>query len=159
MHILAHYTLTPDEALRGTRAFKRIWYGASVGSGLVLIGLGLAGAVLSQGNASFSLFMVLNGLLFAVLPEAVLRTARRRRHAQTLSPLAVRFDDEGLTLTTEASEGHVAWSSFEKIHRHSGFWIFRINRGQAVLVPERVLDEATSTELETFLLDQNLLRR
>lgn len=159
MHILAHYTLTPDEALRGTRVFKRVWYAASVGSGLVLIGLGLAGAVLSRGGTSFSLFMVLNGLLFAVLPEAVLRTARRRRNAQTLSPLAVRFDDEGLTLTTESSEGHVPWASFETIHRRSGFWIFRINRAQAVLVPERVLDEATSAELEAFLLARNLLRR
>lgn len=158
MRILAHYTLTPDEALRGTRTFKRVWYAASVGSGLLLIGLGLAGTAMAGGGASFSLFMVLNGLLFAVLPEAVLRTARRRRGAQSLYPLALRFDDEGLTLSTETHEGQVAWSAFERIQRRSGFWIFRINRGQAVLVPERVLDPASSAELAQFLQARHLLR-
>ena len=37
MQIVAGYTLTPDEALRGTRAFKRGWYEVSVVSGAVLL--------------------------------------------------------------------------------------------------------------------------
>ena len=37
MQIIAQYTLTPEEALRGTRAFKRLWYNVSVGSGLLLL--------------------------------------------------------------------------------------------------------------------------
>ena len=42
MRLTAHYTLTPDEALRGTRAFKRYSYGVSVGAGLLLLLMGYA---------------------------------------------------------------------------------------------------------------------
>ena len=158
VHIVAPYTLTPDEALRGTRAFKRLWYSVSVGSGALLILLGLLGLQASQGEQGFSLFMMGNGLLFAILPEAVLRWARRRRGAQAYSPMEVRFDDEGLTLKTDASEGGLPWTSFAKVQRRSGFWIFKMSRSQAVFVPERALGSAAGSELEAFLRGLNLLR-
>ena len=156
MHITAHYTLTADEALRGARTFKRIWYQVSVGAG---VGLMLIGAYsLTSGPRVPGLFLILNGLLFAGLPEVVLRLARRRRGADAYTPVEVVFDDEGLTLRTEASEGGLPWSDFEKIQRQSGFWIFRTTPSRAVLLPERALEVAASAELETFLRARKLLR-
>jgi hypothetical protein len=156
--ILAHYTLTPAEALSGTRAFKRLWYGVSVGSGLLLVLLGLTSLLVPQGERGLGVFMLFNGLLFAVLPESVLRWARLRRGSRAYSPMEVELDDEGLTLRTEASEGGLPWTSFTGIQRHSGFWIFRVNRSQAVLVPERAMDAAASQELATFLRARKLLK-
>jgi YcxB-like protein len=155
MQITTHYVLTPDEALRGTRAFKRLWYFLSVGSGLLLILMGYASN--QMGGRGQGLFMIANGLLFLVLPEAVLRWGRYRRGNQAYPPMEVLLDDEGLTLRTEASEGSLPWSAFAAIQRHSGFWLFRISRSQAILVPERAL-EATAPELETFLRERKLLK-
>jgi hypothetical protein len=158
MQIHAQYTLTPDEALRGVRAFKRTWYQVSVGAGLALILLGLAAALFAPGQRVPGVFLMLNGTLFAALPEAVLRMARRRRGSEAYAPVDVAFDDEGLTLRTEASEGGLPWSAFTAIRRHSGFWIFRTGPSQAVLLPERALDPAASAELEAFLKARNLLK-
>lgn len=159
MQITAHYTLTADEALRGVRAFKRLWYQVSVGAGLGLMLLGLAAMLLAPGQGVPGLFMVLNGLLFAALPEGVLRMARRRRGANAYTPVDVAFDDEGLTLRTEASEGGLPWSGFTEIRRHSGFWIFRTGPSQAVLLPERALEPAAAAELEAFLQGRGLMKR
>jgi len=158
MQITAHYTLTADEALRGARTFKRIWYQVSVGAG---VGLMLLGAYsLAPGPPRVpGLFLILNGLLFALLPEMVLRLARRRRGADAYTPVEVVFDDEGLTLRTEASEGGLPWADFAKIQRQSGFWIFRTTPSRAVLLPERALDAAASAELEAFLRARKLLQR
>ncbi|NWJ41059.1 MAG: YcxB family protein [Geothrix sp.] len=158
MHITAHYSLTPDEALRGTRAFKRLWYGLSVGSGALMVLMGYTTLQATQDHRGLPLIMLVNGLLFLVLPEAVLRWARLRRGAQAYPPMQVTLDDEGLTLRTETSEGGLPWASFAEIQRHSGFWIFRISRSQAVLVPERALDEAAVTELAAFLRERKLFR-
>lgn len=158
MHILAQYTLTPAEALRGTRAFKRLWYLGSMGSGAVMVLLGLAGAWAPEGQRGLGLFMAFNGLLFFLLPEAVLRWARLRRGAQAYSPMEVMLSDEGLTLRTESTEGGLPWTSFAAIQRRSGFWIFRISPSQAVLVPERALDADASTKLEAFLRDRKLMK-
>lgn len=159
MQITAHYTLTPAEALRGTRAFKLLWYAVSVISGLVLILLGLAGTQAPGGQRGFSIFMMLNGLLFVVLPEAVLRWARLRRGTQAYTPMEVRLDDDGLTLSTDSAEGSLPWAAFADIQRRSGFWIFRISRSQAVLVPERALEAPAGQELEAFLRERKLLKR
>jgi len=156
--ILAQYTLTPAEALSGTRAFKRLWYGVSVGSGALLILLGAVSLLAPQGERGLGVFMMFNGLLFAVLPESVLRWARLRRGARAYSPMEVELDDEGLTLRTETSEGGLPWAAFAGIQRHSGFWIFRSSRSQAVLVPERAIDAAASSELEAFLRERKLLK-
>jgi hypothetical protein len=126
VRILAHYTLTPAEALRGTRAFKRLWYALSMGSGVLLILMGRVTFQASQGGHGLAIFMMFNGLLFLVLPEAALRWARLRRGSQAYPPTEVTLDDEGLTLRTESSEGGLPWTSFASIQRHSGFWIFRI---------------------------------
>ena len=158
MKILAHYTLTPAEALSGTRAFKRVWYAVSVGSGGLLILLGITSLLVPQGERGLGVFMIFNGLLFAVLPESVLRWARLRRGARAYSPIEVQLDDEGLTLRTEASEGGLPWASFSAIQRHSGFWIFRSGRSQAVLIPERAMEAAASSELEAFLRERKLLK-
>ncbi len=158
MHITAHYALTPDEALRGTRAFKRLWYGLSVGSGALMLLMGYTALQAAPDNRGLPLIMVVNGLLFLVLPEAVLRWARLRRGAQAYPPMEVTLDDEGLTLRTEASEGSLPWDAFAEIQRHSGFWIFRVSRSQAVLVPERALDEAAVPELVAFLRERKLFR-
>lgn len=156
MQIHVHYTLTADEALRGARTFKRAWYQVSVGAGLGLILLGAFS--LGPGPRVPGLFLILNGLLFALLPEIVLRLARRRRGADAYTPLDVALDDDGLTLRTEASEGGLPWSGFMKIQRQGGFWIFRTGPSRAVLLPERALDPAASAELEAFLRARKLLR-
>ena len=158
MKILAQYTLTPAEALRGTRAFKRVWYAVSVGSGALLVLLGITSLLAPQGERGLGVFMIFNGLLFAVLPESVLRWARLRRGARAYSPMEVQLDDEGLTLRTETSEGGLPWTSFAGIQRHSGFWFFRSSRSQAVLVPERAIDAAAGSELEAFLRERKLLK-
>jgi len=158
MHIVAPYTLTPDEALRGTRAFKRLWYAISVGSGALLILMGRVTYQASEGGHVLGLFMMFNGLLLLVLPEAVLRWARLRRGAEAYPATVVTLDDEGLNLRTVASEGGLPWASFTMVLRHSGFWIFRVNRSQAVLVPERAMDAAASQELTTFLRARKLLK-
>ena len=158
MNILAQYTLTPAEALSGTRAFKRSWYAVSVGSGVLLVLLGITSLLVPQGERGMGAFMLFNGLLFAVLPEAVLRWARLRRGSRAYSSMEVRLDDEGLTLRTEASEGGLPWASFAAIQRHSGFWLFRISRSQALLIPERALDAAAGAELESFLRERKLLK-
>jgi len=156
MQITATYTLTPGEALRGARTFKRLWYQLSVGAG---VGLMLLGAFsLGPGQRVPGLFLFLNGLLFALLPELILRVARRRRGANAYTPVEVVLDDEGLTLRTEASEGGLPWTGFERIQRQSGFWIFRTGPSRAVLLPERALDAAASAELEAFLRARKLLR-
>ena len=157
MHIRAHYTLTPDEALRGTRAFKRLWYGLSMGSGALLILMGYT-AFQASSDHGLPIFMMFNGLHFLVLPEAVLRWARLKRGAQAYPPMEVAFDEEGLTLRTESSEGGLPWTAFKLIQRHSGFWLFRISRAQAVLVPERALEAPASAELEAFLRGRKLLK-
>ncbi|MBK8573747.1 MAG: YcxB family protein [Geothrix sp.] len=158
MHITVHYALTPDEALRGTRAFKRLWYGLSVGSGALMVLMGITALQASPDSRGLPLIMLINGLLFLVLPEAVLRWARLRRGAEAYPPMEVTLDDEGLTLRTEASEGGLPWASFAEIQRHSGFWIFRISRSQAVLVPERAFEEAAGAELAAFLRERKLFR-
>jgi hypothetical protein len=158
MQITAHYTLTPAEALRGTRAFKRRWYAMSLGSGALLTVMGLGQVALSPDQRGIGLVMLFNGLLFLVLPELVLRWARLRRGAQAYTPMAVTFDDEGLTLRTEAAEGGLAWSAFELIQRRSGFWIFRVGPSQAVIVPERALVGTAEAELTAFLQGRNLLK-
>jgi len=156
MQILAHYTLTADEALRGARTFKRLWYQLSVGAGVGLMVLGVFN--LGPGQRVPGLFLLLNGLLFALLPELVLRMARRRRGTDAYTPVEVLLDDEGLTLRTEASEGGLPWASFAKIQRQNGFWIFRTAPSRAVLLPERALDAAASAELEAFLRARKLLQ-
>ena len=158
MHITAHYTLTPDEALRGTRTFKRTWYEVSVAAGAVLLLFGLYSFLAAKGARGFSLIMIFNGLLFLVMPEAVLRWARLRRGSQAYPPMEVILDEEGLTLQTEDSEGCLPWSAFAGIQRRSGFWIFKISSSQAIMVPERALDPVASSELEAFLTEQNLLK-
>jgi len=45
------------------------------------------------------------------------------------------------------------------IQRHSGFWIFRISRSQAVLVPEHAMDAEDNAALEAFLRQRKLLKR
>ncbi|GLH73426.1 hypothetical protein GETHLI_19280 [Geothrix limicola] len=157
MQISARYTLTPDEALRGSRAFKRLWYAVSVGSGALVALLGLAALIASRGQGGFGFFMIFNGLLFVGMPEAVLRWARRRQGAALYTPLTLRLDDEGLNLETATSEGGLPWGAFTEIRRRSGFWIFRRGPSQAVLVPERALDEAAGAELETFLRSRELM--
>ncbi|HJV48733.1 MAG TPA: YcxB family protein [Geothrix sp.] len=157
MQISTRYALTPDEALRGSRAFKRLWYAVSVGSGALVTLLGVAVLAASRGQAGFGLFMIFNGLLFLIMPEAVLRWARRRRGLSAYSSLALRLDDEGLSLETEASEGGLPWDAFTEIRRRGGFWIFRAGPSQAVLVPERALDAAASAELEAFLRGRELM--
>jgi len=154
MQLTAQYTLTPEEALRGTRAFKRFGYGLSVGAGLLLLLMGTTSAQL--GGRGQGLFMLANGLLFLVLPEAVLRWGRYRRGPQAYPFMKVQLDDEGLTLRTEASAGSLPWAAFAGIQRHSGFWIFRVSRSQAILVPERALAEGD--ELEAFLRERKLFR-
>lgn len=158
MHITAHYTLTPAEALRGTRAFKRLGYLVSVGAGSALILLGLVSSLASRSPRGPALFMMLNGLLFVLLPEAVLRWARLRRGSQAYTPMEVVLDDEGLTLRTETSEGSRAWASFAEVQRRSGFWIFRMGPSQAVIVPERVIEPPAASELETFLRERKLMK-
>ncbi|WP_257312551.1 YcxB family protein [Geothrix fuzhouensis] len=157
MHITAHYTLTADEALRGARSFKRIWYQVSVGAGVGLVLLG-AYSLATGPQRVPGVFLILNGLLFSLLPEAVLRLARRRRGVDAYTPVEVVFDDEGLTLRTEASEGGLPWADFAKIQRQSGFWIFRTAPSRAVLLPERALDAAAATELEVFLRARKLMQ-
>jgi hypothetical protein len=159
MRILTQYTLTPDEALRGTRTFKRLWYNVSVVSGTLLVMTGLSSVYLAGEQRGLGLFMALNGLLFLVLPEAVLRWARLRRGSQAYSPMEVVLDDEGLTLRTETSEGGLPWAAFARIHRLNGFWIFRISPSQAVIIPERAFEATASAELEAFLKARKLLKR
>lgn len=158
MQILVQYTLTPAEALRGTRAFKWTWYLTSVAAGALLIimaRISLRTATLSQGMA---LFMMFNGLLLLLLPEAVLRWAGRRRGPAAYPPTEVALDDEGLTLRTDASEGSLPWSAFASVRHHTGFWFFRVNRSQAVIVPERAMEASASEELEAFLRERKLLK-
>lgn len=157
MHITTHYILTPDEALRGTRAFKRLWYAMSMGSGALMVLLGLSTLSLSLEQRGMGVFMTANGLLFLLLPEAILRWARLRRGTRAYSPMDVQLDDEGFTLRTNATEGCLPWSSFAKIQRRSGFWLFRISHAQAILMPERVLDVADTEALERFLQARKLL--
>lgn len=157
MHITAHYTLTPGEALRGTRAFKRFWYTVSVTSGALLILLGLTVALAPPGQRGLGFFMAANGLLFLVLPEAVLRWARLRRGTRAYTPMEVVLDGDGLTLRTESTEGSLPWAAFSGIQRRNGFWIFRITPSQAVLVPERALDVPSASELEAFLRGRKLM--
>jgi hypothetical protein len=156
--ILAHYTLTPAEALRGTRIFQGYRYATSLGSGAVLVLAGLAGLPTGLAPQGLCYFLLFLGLLFLVMPEAALRWARRRRGAQAYPPMAVVLDDEGLTLQTEASEGGLPWSAFAGIQRRGGIWIFRVSHTQAVLVPERALDAGAGAELEAFLRARLLLR-
>jgi len=158
MQITAHYTLTPAEALRGTRAFKRRWYAMSLGSGALLTLMGLGNLILSPDQRGLGVVMLLNGLLFLLLPELVLRWARLRRGAHAYTPMAVTFDDEGLTLRTDSAEGGLAWSAFELIQRRSGFWIFRVGPSQAVIVPERALAGTAEAQLTAFLQGRNLLK-
>ncbi len=158
MHILANYTLTPDEALRGTRTFKQLWYTVSMVAGACLVLTGLGSVYLAGDQRGLGFIMAFNGLLFLILPEAVLRWARLRRGAQAYSPVEVLLDDEGLTLRTEASEGGLAWAAFAQIQRLNGFWLFRISRSQAVIIPERVFDPATAAELEAFLRSRNQMQ-
>ncbi|WP_243295130.1 YcxB family protein [Geothrix mesophila] len=158
MQILATYTLTPDEALRGTRAFKRLWYALSVLCGALLLMGGLGRVGLTPDHPGPGLFLAFNGLLLMVLPEAVLRWGRRRRGGQAYPPMEVRLDDEGLSLRTEATEGGLPWSAFTRVARRSGFWIFRVGPSQAVLVPERALEGPAAAELEAFLRARKLLR-
>lgn len=158
MQIHTTYTLTPDEALRGVRVFKRTWYQVSVGAGVALILLGLGTLFVASAPGVSGLFLVLNGTLFALLPEAVLRLARRRRGADAYTPVEVTLDDEGLTLRTEASEGGLPWGDFARIQRQGGFWIFRTGPSRAVLVPERALAPEAAAELEAFLRAKGLLK-
>ena len=72
--------------------------------------------------------------------------------------MEVVFDDEGLTLRTESSEGGLPWADFAKIQRQSGFWIFRTAPSRAVLLPERALDATASAELEAFLRVRKLMQ-
>ncbi len=158
MHINTSYTITPDEALKGTRAFKRGSYEVAMVAGATLLLYGIYSLLAAQNTRGFSLMMALNGLIFLVMPEAVLRWARLRRGAQAYSPMAVTLDDEGLTLRTEATEGSLPWPAFASIQRRSGFWIFKISKSQAVFIPERVLDPDASAALEAFLRERKLLK-
>ena len=74
MRLTAHYTLTPDEALRGTRAFKRYSYGVSVGAGLLLLLMGYASN--QMGSRGQGIFIALNGLLPVSYTHLTLPTKR-----------------------------------------------------------------------------------
>ena len=156
MRITASYTLTPAEALDGTRAFKRTWYGLSVASGGLMLLMGFTSLNLAPG--AMGLFMLFNGVLFLVLPEAVLRWGRHRRGTSTYAPVELELDDEGLVLRTQDTTGGLPWPAFAAVRRQSGFWMFRITHSQAILVPERALAEADATELEAFLRERKLLK-
>lgn len=158
MHLTAQYTLTPNEALRGTRAFKRLWYGVSLGAGLLLMALGAARLWMASGPRVPGVFMILNGLVFLVMPELALRWARRRRGSAPYTPMDLTLNDEGLALSTADGTGGLPWEAFAQVRRRDGFWVFQLNRQQAVLVPERALDPTASRELDAFLRARKLLR-
>jgi YcxB-like protein len=158
MHLLAQYTLTSEEALKGTRAFKRRWYEASIVTGAALLFFAVYSLLAAKGSWGFCLIMALNGLLLLILPEAVLRWADRRRGSEPFPPTEVTLNDDGLTLRTPSSEGGLPWTAFSSIQRHSGFWLFTINRSQAIIFPERALDEGASAELTRFLRERSLLK-
>lgn len=158
MHIVAPYTLTADEALKGTRAFKRGWYEGAVVAGAALVLFAIYSLLAGKGSWGFSLVMAINGLVLLVMPEASLRIAIRRRGSEAYPPTEVTLNDEGLTLRTPSSEGGLPWTAFSSIQRHSGFWIFTINRKQAIIFPERAMDEAASAELTLFLRERKLMK-
>jgi hypothetical protein len=158
MQILVQYTLTADEALKGTRAFKRRWYEGAVVAGTALVLFALYSLFTGKGSWGFSAIMTINGLLLLVMPEASLRIAGRRRGSEAYPPTVVTLYDEGLTLRTPSSEGGLPWSAFSSVQRQSGFWIFTINRKQAVIFPDRAMDEASAAELTRFLGERKLLK-
>ena len=158
VHITTQSTLTRDEALRGTRTFKRFWYLVSTCSGALMIGLGIASRLLSANPGRMSGFMIFNGLLFLLMPEGVLRWARFRWGHKPYATMDLELDDEHLTVRTEANEGSLPWEAFRKIGRRGGFWIFSLNTSQAVIIPERALSEADTAQLETFLRGRKRLR-
>ena len=157
MHITTQYTLTRDEALRGTRTFKRFWYLVSTCSGAVMIGLGLTAFALGRAGRLEG-FILFNGLLFLLMPEGVLRWARFRWGNKPYATMDLELDDEQLTVRTEANEGSLPWDAFRKIGRRGGFWIFSLNTSQAVIIPERAFNEADTAQLEAFLRDRKRLR-
>jgi hypothetical protein len=158
MQLSAHYTLTRAEALRGNRTFKRRWYGVSVGSGLLLVLLGLSGAWLAPGQRAMGVFLAFDGLVFAAMPEMVLRWALLKRGALPQAPVEAAFDDEGLWIRSGGAEGRLGWNAFNAIHRRGGFWIFRLAANRAVLVPERALGAAGNEALAAFLRDRKRLK-
>ncbi len=158
MHVTARYTLTPAEALRGNRAFRRRWYVGSLLTGLVLAGLGTSGALLAPEARQPGLFLALAGLLFAVLPEVLLRRALARRGALPQAPVEALLTDTGLTLRSGGGEGTLPWAGLRAIRRRGGFWIFQVSARQAVLVPERALDAAGTAELAGFLAARKAAR-
>jgi hypothetical protein len=157
VHITTQYTLTRDEALRGTRTFKRFWYLVSMGSGALMISLGLAAFAFGR-PGKLEGFILINGLLFLLMPEGVLRWARFRWGHKPYAAMDLELDDEQLTVRTEANEGSLPWDAFTKIGRRGGFWIFALNTSQAVIIPERALSEADTAQLEAFLRDRKRLK-
>ena len=159
MKLATRYTLTADEALRGTRAFKRFSYGLSMAAGALLLLAGLAAVALAPApQRAQGAFLALNGGLFLALPEAALRFSRWRRKGQDYPPVELELDDDGLVLRTEARGGGLPWSAFRGVDRRAGFWIFRITPRQAVMVPAHALDPAASAELAAFLTAKGLLK-
>ena len=158
MHLTAHYTLSSAEALRGNRAFKRLSYVLSLSVGLMLLILGLGGAALAPAQGQAGLFLALAGLLFAALPEVVLRWALNKRGALAQAPIEAAFNDEGIHLLSGGGEGHLPWEVFLRADRRSGFWILRLSSRQAVLVPERALDDTGNQTLASLLHDRKLLK-
>ena len=151
MELTARYTLTPSEARRGTRAFRRSWYVGSLVGGLALAGLGGIGAGLVPAARTSGLFLALAGLLFAILPEVVLRRALARRGALAQAEVEATLTEAGLFLRSGRTEGQLAWESFRTTRRRGGFWIFEVTANQAVLVPERAFDGPGNTVLARFL--------
>ena len=110
MHITTQYTLTRDEALRGTRTFKRFWYLVSTGSGGLMLLLGLASLALSPGPGKLGGFMIFNGLLFLLMPEGVLRWARHRWGDRPYATTDLELDDTQLTVRSDTHEGSLPLS-------------------------------------------------
>lgn len=159
MKLATRYTLTADEALRGTRAFKRVSYGVSMGVGALLLAAGVAAAALAPPPQRMQgAFLAFNGLLFLALPEAALRFSRWRRGGQDYPAMELELDDEGLVLRTEQQTGGLPWAAFRGVDRRAGFWIFRITARQAVMVPEHALEPAAAEELAAFLKARGLHR-
>ena len=159
--ITIEFQLTKDEVTRLLRgALVRMVRARMVAlTSVTLIGGGTA-LVLTTPRATFE------GVLFLIMGAAVLcvsvgssLAARNQawRGTEKRGPERVTFSEEGVGVSSGASESRHSWGKFSEVRDQDGFYLFIVNgRVYEIVVPKRAFGSAAEEAEFRSLVDRNL---
>lgn len=158
MALKAIYQVDREAALRGNRAFRRVWYRSVAAFGFLLVLAGFGLALWSAKERVFGFGVMAYGLFLSVLPEILLRWwLWRQKHLFGLT-VEIQIGEDALRSSSPLGSNELSWALFRKVLRRDGFWILAVSPYQALLIPESAFDDTQNQALAELFRSKGLLR-